>query len=88
MLDPKFIRSNSQIVKEALKKRNDSFDLGAFLNLDEERRKLQTSIEALYAEQNRLDREMKALLKEKKEGENASKRVCTRIKHGSSGPAP
>jgi seryl-tRNA synthetase len=67
MLDPKFIRENPEIVRTALKNRNDKFDFDAFLVLDEERRKLQRQIEELYAAQNRIDAEMKVLLKEKKD---------------------
>ncbi len=67
MLDPKFIRENPEIVKESLKKRNDSFDLDGFLQLDEERRGFLRQIEELRAQQNKIDDEMKALLKEKKD---------------------
>lgn len=67
MLDPKFIRENSVKVKESLKKRNDSFDLDGFLQLDEERRCFLRQIEELRAQQNKIDGQMKALLKEKKD---------------------
>ncbi len=67
MLDIKFIRKNPDLVKEALAKRNCSFDLEGFLSLDEERRKMMVVIEGLLAAQNKIDREVKALLKEKKD---------------------
>jgi seryl-tRNA synthetase len=67
MLDTKFIRENSDKVKESLKKRNDSFDLDGFLQLDEERRRFLRQIEELRAQQNKIDDQMKALLKEKKD---------------------
>jgi len=67
MLDPKFIRENPDIVRQALKDRNDKFDLDKFIALDEERRKLMRQIEGLSASQNIIDSEMKNLLKEKKD---------------------
>ncbi len=67
MLDIKLIRKNPDLVKEALSKRNCSFDLEGFLSLDQERRKIMAVIEELSAAQNRIDREVKALLKEKKD---------------------
>ncbi len=67
MLDIKFIRDNPDLVKEALIKRNYSFDLEGFLALDQERRKIMAALEELAATQNKLDREIKALLKEKKD---------------------
>ncbi len=67
MLDIKFIRQNPEAVREALKKRNYRFDFDAFLKLDGERRDLQRRIEDLAARQNRIDREVKALLQEKKD---------------------
>lgn len=67
MLDAKFIRQNPDIVKDALKKRNDPYDLDAFLELDEKRRELLSQVEEIKAAQNRLDDQMKARLKEKKD---------------------
>jgi len=67
MLDPKFIRENQELVREALGKRCDSFDLDEFLKLDETRRKSLQEIEELRSQQNKIDSEMKVLLKEKKD---------------------
>lgn len=67
MLDIKFIRKNPDLVKESLAKRNSPFDLEGFLTLDQERRKMIAVVEELSAAQNRIDREVKALLKEKKD---------------------
>lgn len=67
MLDPKFIRENPDKVKEALKKRNDSFDLDSFLRLDNRRKDLLSEIENRRAGQNKIDGEMKILLKDKKD---------------------
>jgi len=67
MLDIKLIRKNPDLVKAALTKRNSSFDLEGFLALDKERRRVMAVIEELSAAQNKIDREVKALLKEKKD---------------------
>ncbi|MFA6281802.1 MAG: serine--tRNA ligase [Candidatus Omnitrophota bacterium] len=66
MLDPKFIRENPDVVRQALIDRNDKFSLDAFLILSEERKKTMQQIEELYAQQNKIDSDMKLLLKEKK----------------------
>ena len=65
MLDPKFIRQNQEKVREALKKRNDSFDFDAFLKLEAERRQLLGKIEELKSIQNKIDTDVKVLLKKK-----------------------
>ena len=67
MLDIKFIRNNVESVREALKKRNHCFDLDSLLKIDSERRSIQTEIEGYYAKQNKIDKEIKHLLKEKKD---------------------
>ncbi len=67
MLDPKFIRENQAKVREALAKKKDAFDLDAFLLLDDRRRNLLHQLEELRAQQNKIDSEMKVLLKEKKD---------------------
>ena len=67
MLDPKLIRENPEKVQEALAKKKDSFDLDSFLALDQKRRNLMRELEDLRAQQNKIDSEMKTLLKEKKD---------------------
>jgi seryl-tRNA synthetase len=67
MLDPKFIRENQEKVREALAKKKDSFDLDAFLLLDEARRNVLRQLEELRAQQNKIDSQMQALLNEKKD---------------------
>jgi seryl-tRNA synthetase len=82
MLDPKFIRQNPQIVKQALLNRNSKFDFDAFLTLDENRKEIQLKIEQLYAAQNKIDGEIKQLFKNKQdpdqkieEGKNIKKEL-------------
>ncbi|MDD5584459.1 MAG: serine--tRNA ligase [Candidatus Omnitrophica bacterium] len=67
MLDIKFIRENTQAVREALKARNSNFDFDAFLKLDEKRRLLIQETEGLRAQQNKLSDQVKLLLKEKQD---------------------
>jgi seryl-tRNA synthetase len=67
MLDVKFIRENTQAVREALKARNSSFDFDSFLKLDEKRRQRIQETEGLRAAQNKLSDQVKFLLKEKQD---------------------
>jgi len=52
MLDIKFIKENKDLVKMGAKKKHVDIDIDALLTLDDQRRNLQTSIEAKRAEQN------------------------------------
>ena len=56
MLDPKLIRSKTKKVAENLAKRDNDFDLGFFLDLEESSRKIQTEIETLRSEKNKLSK--------------------------------
>ncbi len=56
MLDIKFIRENSDIVKKAIKDRNLRLDLRELLVLDSERRKILIEVESLKAEKNKVSR--------------------------------
>src|SRR3989344_3716640 len=53
MLDIKFIRQNSDLVREAIKNKKVSFDLDKLLAADERRRHLLSEAETLKAEQNK-----------------------------------
>ena len=52
MLDIKVIRSNPDILKKALLKRKDSFDVNQILSLDEKRRQILVEVEQLKNKQN------------------------------------
>lgn len=56
MLDIKFIRENSEKVKEACVQKQVDCDIDKILELDQKRRKLLQDIEGLKARQNKLDR--------------------------------
>ena len=51
MLDIKFIRENSNLIKQAIIKKHIDFDLEKFLRVDEERRKITQEVEELRAKQ-------------------------------------
>ncbi len=69
MLDIKRIRANKEEVKEALAKRNGQFPIDEVIELDEERRRLLTEIEAKKAQQNKVSKMIPEL---KKKGEDVS----------------
>ncbi|WP_347489508.1 serine--tRNA ligase [Desulfoscipio sp. XC116] len=63
MLDLKFVRNNSEIVKEALQKRGASISLDPFLALDERRREKLTEVEKLKNKRNVVSEEIGRLKK-------------------------
>jgi len=68
MLDPKFIRENSEIVRTSLKKRGDDLSLvDKFLGLDEKRRQIIKEAEDLKREKNEASKKIGMLIKEKKD---------------------
>src|SRR3989344_4764197 len=52
MLDIKFIRENTDIVKDAIRKKRIDFDVEQLLTADDKRRALLGQVEAMRAEQN------------------------------------
>lgn len=66
MLDLRFIRQNSDLVREMLKKRGEEAPLDELLELDERRRSLLGEVEQLKAKRNAVSEEI-AQLKRKKE---------------------
>ena len=67
MLDIRFIRENSELVKQKLEARGSDIDLSVFLSIDEKRREELQKIEVLRAERNRASDEIAKMKKEKKE---------------------
>lgn len=72
MLDLKFVRSNPEIVKEALKKRNSSVSLEDFLKQEEDRRRILFDVESLKAKRNTVSEEVG---RRKKNGEDAEQLI-------------
>jgi seryl-tRNA synthetase len=67
MLDIKFIRENTDIVRQSLKDRNLDLDLESVMKADEARRKALTEVEDLRSRQNKANDEISVILKEKKD---------------------
>jgi len=70
MLDLNFIRENPDKVKQACKNKNVQISVDLVLDLDKEKRQIQTEIETLKAEQNKISRggaENKVLIEQAKE---------------------
>ena len=75
MLDIKLIREDTKIVKQALKDRGMKFNLDELLQLDKERRKLLTEVEALKRDKNKASEEIGKLLRDKKEAKSRIAKV-------------
>jgi seryl-tRNA synthetase len=58
MLDPKFIRSNPEVVKKAIENKGESADLDKYLELDERRRKLVVEADRLKHRKNEVSEEI------------------------------
>lgn len=69
MLDIKLIRSNPEVLKKAMAKRKESFDVEALIELDEKRRQILFEVEQLKSKQNEAS---KSIPKFKKEGKDVS----------------
>lgn len=72
MLDLKFVRNNTDIVKEALAKRGQVVTLDKFLELDEKRRQLLVQVESMKNKRNTVSEEIGKL---KKAGQDAEEMV-------------
>lgn len=79
MLDLKFVRTNPEVVKEALLKRNADINLDGFLSEEEKRRQVLFKVETLKAERNKVSEEVARL---KKNGENAEELIINMRKVG------
>jgi seryl-tRNA synthetase len=69
MLDPKFIRLNIELVRQAIANKGEKADLDKFIEADERRREIITKVETLKAERNAVTAEIAKL---KKTGGDAS----------------
>jgi seryl-tRNA synthetase len=67
MLDLKFIRENTDLVKKALRDRNLKLDIEAITRLDEQRRGYLTEVGSLRSDKNKVNDEIGALLKAKED---------------------
>ena len=67
MLDIKFIRENIDIVKKAIKDKNEKTDIDNLFELDKKKRELQFEFDTLRSEQNSVSKKIPELKKEKKD---------------------
>ncbi len=67
MLDLKFIRENPEIVKKAIKHKNEKADVDELLKIDEKKRKLQFEYDNLKSKQNKVSKNVPLLKKQKKD---------------------
>lgn len=72
MLDPKFIRSNVELVRSAILNKGEHVELDAYISLDEKRLKILKEVDALKTERNRVSRE---IAEEKRRGLDSSEKV-------------
>jgi len=83
MLDLKLIRSDTEKVKEALKKRKEKINIEGVLTLDQKRRELLSETGVLKEKRNTVSEEIGKAKREKKDAEEkilAMKEVSTKIK--------
>jgi len=67
MLDIKFIRENTEIVRKSLNDRNSKLNIDEVIECDNARREILVKLEGLRAQKNKANDEISALLKEKKD---------------------
>lgn len=72
MIDIKFIRNNVDLMREAIRNKNEKADLDALLVIDDSRRKLQFDFDQLKAQQNSVSQ---TIARKKKAGEDASQEL-------------
>jgi seryl-tRNA synthetase len=63
MLDARFVRDSADAVRDAMRSRGSSWSVDAFLELDEERRRLIAKTEARQARRNELSKQVGELMK-------------------------
>ncbi|MBU2541783.1 MAG: serine--tRNA ligase [Candidatus Omnitrophica bacterium] len=75
MLDIKFIRSNPDIIKKAIKNRGMKLDIDVLLKADETRRDRIQKLDSLRQKKNEANNEITALLKQKKDPKGKIKKM-------------
>jgi len=67
MFELKFIRENKELVRKAIKDKNESLNLDELLKLDEKRSKIIAEVEELKRQRNIINQQIALLIKEKKD---------------------
>ena len=75
MLDPKYIRENIDLVREALNKRKEDVDLDKFLLLDQKRREYIAQVEQLKSRRNKVSQEIAKLKRQKQDTDHLIKEM-------------
>jgi seryl-tRNA synthetase len=70
MLDIRFIRENTDLVRQSLVNRNSKIDLDSLIKCDDSRRAILNEMEALRAQRNKANDQISVLLKEKKDAKD------------------
>src|SRR4030043_2087371 len=70
MLNPKLLRESPDLIRQALKRRDDNFDLDKIIDLDQRRRQFITRIQDLKKQRNEISEQVGKL---KKQSMNADK---------------
>ncbi|MEI6891739.1 MAG: serine--tRNA ligase [Pontiella sp.] len=77
MLDIKFIRENTDVVKAAMANRNADIDVDVVLALDSRRREIVSEVDGLKAERNKISKSIGRMIKEGKDPEEIKTTVRT-----------
>lgn len=64
MLDLRFVRENTDLLKEKLALRGDDLDLSPLMSLEQERRELIQEVEALRSQRNQVSDEISRIKQE------------------------
>ncbi|HEX7504004.1 MAG TPA: serine--tRNA ligase, partial [Syntrophales bacterium] len=67
MLDVKFLRENTELVRRKMLERGQEIDFSPFINSEKRRRDILQEVEALRGERNKASKEIGTLKKEKKD---------------------
>ncbi|MDI3503354.1 MAG: seryl-tRNA synthetase [Candidatus Cloacimonadota bacterium] len=77
MIDIKYLRANPEVVRAAIKNKNEKADLDALLRVDNQRRSLQYSYDQLRAQQNTVSQQ---IAQKKRAQEDASEEIASMAK--------
>ncbi|MDY6989202.1 MAG: serine--tRNA ligase [Thermodesulfobacteriota bacterium] len=67
MLETRFVRQNSELVQESLRKRGQNYDLGRFLECDSKRRSILLEVEGLKHERNAVSERIAGMKRDKQD---------------------
>lgn len=75
MVDPKLLRENPDLIREAIRKKGEEVDLDHLIGLDEKRRKIETELGKLRSERNNLSKKISGLKSKGKDNLNLKKKA-------------